>query len=131
MTRLEKVPTIAVLGLAFAVWVLGFFVVSPLWGDVGYLAFQRWEMVSPALITLFLYLRSLRRERRSHVAWLATLAVVVALGRQVWLAYEGMDDAPRGLLWDAYQFAALALGTGTYWLCTALAALKRRGADVA
>jgi hypothetical protein len=126
VTRLERLPTIAVLGLAFAAWALGFFLVSSLFQDIGYLAFLRWKMISPTLITLFLYLRSLRRERRSHVAWLATLAVVVALGRQVWLAYEAMDDAPRGLLWDAYQFEALALGTGTYWLCTALAALMRR-----
>ena len=127
MTRL---PTIAVLGLAFAVWALGFFVISPRAPNSGYLAFQGWEMVSPALITLFLYLRSLHRERRSHVAWLATLAVVVALGWQVWREYEAMDDAPRGLLWDAYQFVALALGTGTYWLCTALTTLKQQKTNI-
>lgn len=122
---------LAVLGLAFAVWALGVFVISPLFPNAGSLAFQRWEMISPTLITLFLYLRFIRREeskRRevgSHLAWLGTVAVVLFLGRQTWLGYQAMDDAPRGLLWDGYQLAALVLGTMTYWVCKAIANLFR------
>jgi hypothetical protein len=123
VTRIAQLPTIGLLGLAFGIWLLGFFVISPIFQNIGYSAFLLWEMVSPTLITVFIYVRSVRRERSTpkkiqlHVAWLVTLSVVIYLGRETWVGYNAMDDAPRGLLWDFYQFSALLLGAGAFWIC--------------
>lgn len=125
IAQLAGLPTIGILSLAFVIWVFGCFVISPIFQNTGYLAFLQWEMVSPTLITLFLYFRSIRqaesrnRSLRLHVAWLATLTVVIYLGRRTWIGYHAMDDAPRGLLWDFYQFAALIYGAAAFWLCFA------------
>ena len=126
LTKLERLPTIGILGVAFGIWALGFFIISPT-SNTGYLAFLQWEMISPTLITLLLHFRSVWREksmkRRSqlHVAWLATLAVVVHLGNETWIGYHAMDDAPRGLLWDFYQFTALIYGSAIFCIGFALA----------
>ena len=125
LRKIARLPTIGILGVAFGIWVLGFFIISPIFQDIGYLAFLQWEMISPTLITLFLYVRAVRRaDSRNkriqlHVAWLVTLAVVIYLGRETWIGYQAMDDAPRGLLWDIYQFLALAFGASAFWICYA------------
>lgn len=123
LTNFARLSVIEIFGFAFGIWVLGFFVVSPNFQNIGCLVFLQWKMVSPTLITLFLYVRSVRRAEsrnktiRLHVAWLVTLAVVIYLGRVTWIEYHAMDDAPRGLLWDIYQFMALALGAAAFWIC--------------
>jgi len=125
LTKIARLPTIGILGLAFGIWVLGFFVISPVFPNIGYLAFLQWEIASPTLIALFLYVRAVRgveprnKSIQLHVAWLATLAVVVCLGIETWSGYHAMDDAPRGLLWDIYQFMALGFGAAAFWGCYA------------
>jgi len=125
LTKIARLPTIGILSLAFVIWGLGFFVISAVFQNIGYLAFLLWEIASPTLIAVFLYVRAVRRvESRSksiqlHVAWLATLAVVIYLGIQAWSGYHAMDDAPRGLLWDIYQFMALGFGVAAFWVCYA------------
>lgn len=122
LQQLAQQPSIGILGIAFGIWVLGFFLITPLFQDVGYWAFLLWKMGSPAMITLFLYVRSIRHaESRNnklqlHVAWLATLMTVVLLGAWTLVGYDAMDDAPRGWLWDIYQFAALWFGTAAFWI---------------
>lgn len=123
--RAARGATLKVVLAAFAVWLSGVLVIERAFPDTGYRLFLGWKLFSPALIALVLYVSALRAPKRNraslHFAWLMTVGVVIASGHQFWAAYLAMDDAPRGLLMDLYQFEALASGTVVYWLCTLIA----------
>jgi hypothetical protein len=101
-------------------------------------AFQLWEIISPTLITIFLYVKAVQTYRidsdssriHIHVAWLMTLLVVLWLGIQTLLGYYALDDAPRGLLFDIYQFTSLMFGALAFWISygigSAAMSIKRR-----
>ena len=114
-----------IVGLAFAIWALGLFSIAsfPILQNTGYMVFLFWELVSPTLITLFLYIRSIRAEQLSpekfqlHVAWLVTLAVVAYLGIDTWAGNPAGSDLVQGLRFDLYQFEALIMGCAAFWIC--------------
>jgi len=125
LKRLSQLSAVQIFGLTFGIWALGLFLISnlPILQNTGYLAFQLWELVSPTLITLFLYIRSIRSEQSTskkfqlHVAWLVTLAVVISLGIKACVGNPNGSDLVQGLRWDFYQFSALLLGSAAFWIC--------------
>ena len=134
--RASRWASLKVVLAAFIIWLSGILVVEWAFPDTGYRLFLVWKLVSPSLIAPVLYVRALRARRHDdpkrslaslHFAWLMTVGVVVASRHQFWVAYLAMDDAPRGLLMDLYQFEALVSGTVTYLLCTLIASGVERG----
>lgn len=129
-TKLDLLPTWQILALAAAVWVVGAAIIAQV-SSLGYGLFTMWEIVSPTLITLFLYFRSVIRESsarsrcRLRLAWLTTLTVVVALGGAVAQRHQAANDT-ADIWWTIYQIAALLFGSASFWVSLGLARLVIR-----
>lgn len=128
------ISTRRILGIAFAICFMGN--VVAMMSDLGYLALLAWEALSPTLITLLLHWRSIRGETamakriQLHFAWLVTLAVVVQSGVESWELYVSTHDAPRGVIWDFYQFIAAIFGGIVFWICFGIGSIFVRGPKV-
>jgi hypothetical protein len=125
MTKITRLPTLAVLGLALAVWIVGASIIAQT-SSIGYWLFTMWEIFSPTLITIFLYARSVIRESsrrvrwRLHIAWLATLAVVLLLLVEASRGHQAARDV-ADVWWTIYHFSTLIVGPVCFWISFGLA----------
>lgn len=88
------------------------------WWDGAYLLFIEVARFGPVVLFGFLFVRHL--VGRARFSWhqliprlAGCIAAMVATSWTAWrasAAYNGMDDAPRGLVWDLHLIAAPALG---------------------
>ena len=91
--------------------------------DFAYAIHILYVMFAPALFAITLFVLSIARAHpntlanrlRLHATYLPLLGFLIWQWFETILAYNAMNDAPRGLLLDFYFFQAFFVGLILYW----------------